>query len=427
MEKYFPENGSVVIVDDKIEEALPLMKALSQLDIPFKYFSGKEDDLPGKVLNNVKILFLDIQLEGMEGVQQDKNKLSALAKVVSSIISTTCSPWGIIAWTKNNELVDDLKEYLLHKALTPIFTLCIEKFECQDNGEFKVEKVIERLNETTNNLGTLKFLLFWQNLINKASFQLVHEIASVYSFDNNWNKKMDQIFELLAEAYAGKQAVNNEDERKFSMMVFNHLLSDIVEQYIFNQQESKEIMQNADPVQSNRDNKIENEIRGELNRRILLSIENNNNNPVPGNIYCEDTQILKMDKQTLITEIFNGNINTFRDCNNLINQSHLIFLEVSPFCDYAQRKWKTCRILPGLMWPGKYENHIKKADYIYKTPLFMVNNQLFYFVFDIRYLTSIPVNSLEHKKSTIRLRKELLNDIQTKIAGHINRLGVTSL
>jgi hypothetical protein len=425
MNNYFPENGSVVIVDDQIKDALPLMNALSKLDIPFKYFTGKLEELPETPLNNVRIVFLDIELEGMEGVQNDTTKLSTLANVVSKIISNSSSPWGIIAWTKNEVLVKDivneLNRYTKNK-LTPIFTLCIEKSECQDNGVFKVEKIIERLNGTTNNLGALKYLLFWQNLINKASFQLVHEIASVYSFDSDWNNKMAQIFELLAEAYAGKQAVNDEDERKFSMMVFNHLLSDIVEQNILNQQESKEMMQNSNSVQLSNAN----EIKGELNRRILISIEENNN-PVPGNIYCKDNQILEMDKQTLIREIFNGNINTFPNNNNLIDQCRLIFLEVSPFCDYAQRKWKTCRLLPGLMWPGEYENNIKKADYIYKTPLFMVNNQLCYFVFDIRYLTSIPVNLLENKKSTMRLRKELLNDIQTKIAGHINRLGVTSL
>lgn len=425
MNNYFPENGSVVIVDDQIKDALPLMNALSKLDIPFKYFTGKLEELPETPLNNVRIVFLDIELEGMEGVQNDTTKLSTLANVVSKIISNSSSPWGIIAWTKNEVLVKDivneLNRYTKNK-LTPIFTLCIEKSECQDNGVFKVEKIIERLNGTTNNLGALKYLLFWQNLINKASFQLVNEIASVYSFDRDWNSKIVQIFKLLAKAYAGQQVADDEDEKKFSMMVFNHLLFDIVEQNILNQQEKKEMMQNFNSVQLSNAN----EIKGELNRRILLSIEENNN-PVPGNIYFKYNQILEMDKQTLIREIFNGNINTFPNNNNLIDKCLLIFLEVSPFCDYAQKKWKTCRLLPGLMWPMEFENNIKKADYIYKTPLILVNNQLCYFVFDIRYLTSIPVNLLKNKKSTIRLRKELLNDIQTKIAGHINRLGVTSL
>jgi hypothetical protein len=68
---------------------------------------------------------------------------------------------------------------------------------------------------------------------------------------------------------------------------------------------------------------------------------------------------------------------------------------------------------------------IKKADYIYKTPLFLINGQLCFFVFDIRYLSSITFDSLNNKTSLYRFRKELVVDIQSKIAGHINRPGIT--
>jgi len=86
-ENVYPENGSVVIVDDQIEEALPLMKVLAKTGISSKYFSGKAEELPGVPFDNVRIIFLDIELEGMHGVTEDKTKLSALANVISKIVT----------------------------------------------------------------------------------------------------------------------------------------------------------------------------------------------------------------------------------------------------------------------------------------------------------------------------------------------------
>lgn len=273
MSNVFPENGGVVIIDDKIEEALPLMKILSKMDIPFKYFTGKEEELPEKPLFNVTLLFLDIELEGMEGVQNDKTRLSALANVVSKIIDNKCSAWGIIAWTKHEELVNDLRNYLENK---PIFILLMDKSECKLNNsdEFDISTISEELKKQLYKFGSLSFFLKWQNIINKASSQLTNEIASIYQIDENWNNNISKILELLAKAYAGKHS--DENKEKFSMLVFNNLLFDIAEQKIVTQSDMTNISSEDDSAS----HVNETEIKGELNRRILLSLETNTN-PMP--------------------------------------------------------------------------------------------------------------------------------------------------
>lgn len=450
--KLYPENGSVVIVDDQIEETLPLMVALSKLDISYKYFSGKSDDLPTEPLSNIKIIFLDIQLEGMEGVQNDKTKLSTLANVISKIVGNSCIPYIIIAWTKNKELVSHLNNYLNNNK--PLLVLTITKDEVKKNAEFDIEEIRKKLEAEIRESSSFQFFLSWQNIVNLSSIKVVNEIASIYSFTNKWDNKIQNILKLLAEAYAGKQAGN--DMVRNAMMCFNNLYLDIIENNILSGISDFHI----DNQEMN--NLNDDEIKGELNRRLLISLEKSNS-VVPGNIYEENYcfEFIKLNPQDIFQKIdveefkkklkeclkqfesddcreeIKNVLKTLKKqivescCNSKLEYEEskfsLVFLEVSPFCDYAQEKWRMHRILPGIAWPSEYKGTIKKADYIYKTPLFRIDNKLLFYVFDIRYLTSLPLGTLNDVNSNLRFRKELLNDIQTKIAAHINRPGITSV
>ncbi|MBP7792609.1 MAG: hypothetical protein KA120_06045 [Candidatus Goldbacteria bacterium] len=421
-DNFYPENGSVVIVDDKFEEALPLIKVLSKMDVSFKYFNGNAGELPATPLDNVRIVFLDIELEGMEGVTEDKTKLSALKGVISKIVSEKCQPYIIIAWTKHQELAGDLSDNL--KELSPLFTLCIDKSECKVNegDEFDIKKISDKLIGKINEFGSFEFFLKWQNISNRSSGEIINDISSIYPFDGNWNNNTNNLLVKLAEAYEGKQ-VDKDNVWKYAMLSFNSLFIDIIESNIFT--DNVDTDKNMDMLQQqNLDDK---NIIGEINKRLHISLEQNNK-PIPGNIYIfNDDKIIKVNKKDLIESIFNGDLNQFEERTNLIEKSELIHLEVSPFCDYAQNKWERNRILSGVKWPEKYKGNLKKADYIYKTPLFKIDNDLCYFIFDIRFLTSIELEKLDDVKSKMRVRKELLNDIQTKIAGHINRPGITYL
>lgn len=421
----YPENGSVVIIDDKMEEALPLMMVLSKLDIPFKYFSGKVDELPASPLNNVRILFLDIELEGMEGVMQDKTKLSTLAEVIDKVISERCQPYIIIAWTNHKELVDELKKYIQNNKKMPLLSLCIDKADCivNDNNEyFDLNAITTEVNSKLKNSDIFIYFLLWQNLVNKAASIVINDIASVYDYDENWNGKLLNVLHLLAEAYAGKQV--SDDTIKYSMLGFNGLFLDILENLIIKKEKTDE-NKNLYEIRVNLTD--EERIKGELNRRLLISFERNEK-PMPGNIYY-NIESKEDEKKEFLIGIDDKNISKYseNDNDNVVNKSKLIRLEVSPVCDYAQNKWKKCRILQGIIIPQSFENKIKKADYIYKSPLFLLDNEPVYLVFDIRYLTSVEIKNLENKESLMRIRKELLNDIQTKISAHISRLGITSL
>ena len=404
-----PANGRVVIIDDKIEEAIPLINVLSQHRIPSTYFDGTEENLPETPLENVRIVFLDIQLEGMEGVQNDKTKLSALANVITKIIGHNTFPYIIVAWTKHSEIVNDITGYF-GKTPKPLITLTVDKTDCQTGGKYDLKKINDRLCDKVKEFGAFGFFLEWENIVHTSAGRTVNEISSIVPPDNNWNNNINEVLKILAEAYAGQQAGNNLDLN--AMLAINNLLLDIIENRIQNRQSSSLVIN--EQTQSLTDM---NQIKGELNRRLLIAYEQNSV-VVPGNVYQNNSEDFAKIKCN-IEELCN-NRNTAE-----VNNSKHIFLEVSPYCDYAQKKWKCHRILPGIMWPEQHAGEIKKADYIYKSPLFFIDNALYYFVFDLRYLTSVEPDKLKNKQSLFRFRKELLVDIQSKISGHINRPGIT--
>ena len=63
MGKMIPLNGRIAIIDDVIEQALPLMRVLSKNRIPYVFYKGNRmEDLPDKPDNDIRILFLDLKL-----------------------------------------------------------------------------------------------------------------------------------------------------------------------------------------------------------------------------------------------------------------------------------------------------------------------------------------------------------------------------
>lgn len=112
--------------------------------------------------------------------------------------------------------------------------------------------------------------------------------------------------------------------------------------------------------------------------------------------------------------------------NKILETSTLIELNVTPLCDYAQDKAILFRMLPGIIIDAAYREHFNtKSLYTYLSDAdFRLNGSDSLFLFDFRYLCSIPKDELKKRVATLRLKQQLLSDIQVKLSSHINRSGV---
>lgn len=129
----------------------------------------------------------------------------------------------------------------------------------------------------------------------------------------------------------------------------------------------------------------------------------------------------------------------------LIQKVKFVKLEITPLCDFVQKKSILSRIVFGFLCPQKTSMRIndkniefiiadkkkplikQKTQFLYISPVFEYNNDLYFLVFDFRYFTSIPIEEIQNESPVFRLRKELFTDIQTKLASHINRPGILYL
>lgn len=413
-----PRNGRVVVVDDDINEGLPLINTLSKNGIPTTYFSGKLKELPETPLEDVRIVFLDIVL-GTDG-QPEKTKISTVIGVLRKIVSTENGPYILIIWSKHNELVDSIKKEI--SSNPPLITLNLEKAECKvKKNEFDLKKIEDKLETEFGKAGIFQLFLLWENIAHQSSGRLINEFKSFYDYDANWNKNLTDVFSHLARAYRGKKLdINPEAEIiKNGFLAFNGTYSDTFENAIRGYDYSKlQIQSNANAV-------VSNDICAKINKKLLLSSYSSHQAGQavqPGNIYFNGE---KEGNCLCLEDLFHGNIGEIDK-----SKVEYIMLEVSPSCDFAQDKWKLSRLLPGLTWSSDQPKKIKikeNAAYVYASPVLDWDNKSCRLVFDFRYLTAKSFEELNGREPKFRIRHELLVDIQSHLARHINRPGVFSI
>jgi len=262
-----------------------------------------------------------------------------------------------------------------------------------------------------------KVFINWENLIHEAASKTVNEVSRFTEYDDNWNDEMKKIFYNLAKAWAGRMIENRENAGKIrsALYSFHQLFSDVFERELQRFEIEDAPLREVD---------IEDDmVRGKINFRILM--DNNIGEKIyPGNVYKEEISD---------AEFIKGILNENREevLNIIVENSIPIIAEVTPVCDFVQRKVKLNRLIKGVLIPDSVDNHTdiwrrikKSALFTYVSPVIHYDGKNYKMVLDFRYFTSFESDILRGMEVLFRIRKELLWDIQIKLSHHINRTGV---
>lgn len=393
----FLDNGRVVVVDDQLKEAFPLIKILSQYGTSTHYFDGEVEGLPCKPLESVRVIFLDIEL-GTAG-QDAKSKVAKVISVLRRIIGDRCYPYAIVAWTKHVELIELIKKGLSDKN-PPAIMLNMEKTDCLgEDGELNIETIKSHLHSEFEKLGAFDILVKWENLVHQAAAESVDSSFNYFPFDGDWDEKIKRVLSYLAIAYSGKQG--DENVIKSSLLSYNGLLLDFLEENINESIDIFPELELFDPSKV----QIEPSLKGTINSYLLVSKEIEAKIK-PGNLYLDEGDCKLPNEQG-------------------IELKH-VFLEVSPNCDYSQKKMKLSRILPGVLCPvgniKDYKREIHSDSYICG-PIININDQAIIPIFDMALSDSLSLEDLLDKIPLCRFRHQFLVDIQAKLSAHISRPG----
>jgi len=405
--------GRTVIVDDQMEDIIDLMKVLSQEGISTTYFTGDLEQLPEKPLEGISMLFLDLELN--KSLESDRAKASQDVSVVLKILGEHAKDGTVIlvVWTTAVSAYDELKTMMNQAGMRFLAEITVEKSACKTGLKFDISKIKQVLADELRELKALDLLNVWDNTISVAVHRVYEKIIGKAPIGHEQlEKHINTLYLKMVEAVYGKQEPL--DEKAGVIHVLNGILENVVCS-----------IGTADfPFEINRKNVdvLTLERIGELNR--ALNLVPAKEGTMPGTIYR-----LKEGIQLNYFELF-----IYEEWETIkksveFGKKMEIMCEVTPLCDYAQKRRKYYRMLPGVIMPVILENKLRgRADYIYCTPTFNdvdVYPEPFVIAFDLRFLFTVKTDELVEKCTGLQIGENMLMHIQNRIGRQVSNPGIT--
>lgn len=453
-----PLNGRIAIVDDKIEQASPLMRVFAKNNIPYVYYEGTNPDyFPEKPENDIRILFLDLNLlDGRDN--QPKEIRSTLFAAISHIISPNNYPYLLILWSRQEKeyrgLLEDLFKNDL-KECSPIAILdwiksdFFPNFSDEEENKEDEYKILDELKKVLVSLPAYSCLMQWENCVHNSADTTIQDIFHDYHSHDNWQNNANCILDMFAKSYLEQhyRAVSVEEKAKASLFFLNDVYYDTLESTITNSR-----IENAVELNYKTDTDMESDIKSKINNYLLLSKSQTQINH-PGCIFTgtdNSVECVRCSKailnDSLMTEdVRNQVIERFHDMrsqeakelyNNIMKDRRDAILStavpcgvvVTPACDYAQNKAKYDRIVMGLIIDSCYKDLIDtKSEAIYVSPVFDEGLHERVLLLNYRYFYTQNLSKVNGIKQLYRIRNSILSEIQSKLARHINRQGIMNL
>lgn len=273
-----PEDGSVLIIDDNIDEAMPLIKLLSKKGIASIYLSGSDAELPEKPLTKIRLAFIDIQLTGPT---DPESHAQTIMRILDTVIPDNNGPYIVIIWTVTSQTnVEVLKEKLESADNGPVEIIQLRKsfyirtvaddgqyddliaqiddvlgtrFEPDDldaiktlarnivNPRYKKElvadalvKITDELREKLERYDSFHLFTFWENLVHGASGKIVESFSTLYPTDEYWQDNFKSVIYRMAHAQLGKTVglVDEDEVIRNALKTLNHSFLDVLENEI---------------------------------------------------------------------------------------------------------------------------------------------------------------------------------------------------
>jgi hypothetical protein len=484
----FPKNGRIVVLDDQIEQGLPLVKAFAKKGIPCCYFTGNQKELPEKPFEDLRILALDLNLTDAISFQ---NARATLINCIKKIVSTE-SKYIVLIWSvKENEFTAGLNALFDNELrdVRPISRIPLHKTDffihTRQNGyrprkDF-MRKLNKRLWEGLKSNNVLALVILWENLIHECAGSMIRKFSSFVEKDSHFDENLRHIFYKMAHAQVGRnlKKMKKAEVLKNGLQTFNDAFIDEINSALImknNNIEHLDIKRLGNTYQQTFGNDVFKLVWDNFEKYLVYV----NGSPISGELDAFNSVKVKeilikgtnariqqlkpfLDKYFPISPVINtallldlapskylrpGNIfemqepiknrrRRIKEYLNKINDKDgegkfkykisgikFVELEISPVCDYAQKKWKCSRFVEGIMLPEGIPLSSKDSGYLYsEAPIFKVGNKFFTLIFNFHYLTTKKINN--SRKPFLRIKDELLRDIVAKFSVHANRPAVT--
>lgn len=431
---WFPQNPKVLVVDDNYEEVELLLKLFSLNGISYVYFDGKKKSVPRKPFSSIRIVILDIDLEGRTTNLDDKSKASTLAQYLSQLILVNDSPYYILFWTKHPSIAKDVLNYLKLEESAPVSYKTMEKPLKGEMKKLTLEK-LEKLFFSDLGNESFEYFLNWEGELQKEISLYTNSISNIAKKESetDWNTNMKNVLSKLACSFIGEEKLSNSNVL-FAPLYATKVLNSGIAESLTDKTCERGLV--SIPEQS----KLSLESIAKLNSILFFEDIVDSKRIENGKIFLKNNkellELLKVDK-TIKKFIKYGN-------------SSLVSVILTPSCDIAHHKnlrkldntgnkveLEIHRLVYGVLIEISKQNYTNEeflkllnngrfAENIYLIQPFYKDNKVFIILFHFDTVNGekmIPYS----RKFEIMLKESLSFDLQTKLANHVNRLGNSML
>lgn len=432
MESIIPINGRIAIVDDKINQALPLMRVFAKNNLPYIYYKGNDVNyLPEQPENDIRILFLDLNLlDGRDN--QPKEIRSTLFSVIHHIISPNNYPYVLVLWSRQEKEYKSIVEDLFSNDLKDRSPITIKEwiksdffpnFSEEEDNKDQEYKIIDELEKIIKQLPAYSYLMQWENCIHNSADAMIQDIFHDYHSHDNWQNNANCILDMFAKSYL-EQHYNDDIspsvKAKASLEFLNEVYHDILESNVA----SCDFLYATD-LQHNVNIETQNDIGAKINGCLLLSNQFES--------FHQPGCVVRLDHDTDGVELFQKLLdNSLKSLPKKVKKEDICQnyipcgVIVTPACDYAQKKAINDRIVEGVIIDSCYDKYVVTSEAIYKSPKFTYESRNRILVLNYRYFITTDLKGI-NPKIIFRLRNTILAEIQSKLARHISRQGVMNL
>ena len=466
----FPTCGKVVIVDDQVEEAKPLIKLLSKRGVPTLYFSGDCSDLPESPLRGVRLVFCDLKFSA---ASDERTILSNLIGILRKLISNNNGPYILLLWSAHDgDYIERIKEIVSAETNSPEFVLPLNKAEffesddkisraisnviadvealgladdggkiiqsIEDNlGQFgyvtqkpvsdAVDLISEKLESELKKAGLFHLFVIWENTMGGSALQTVNAMHSEIPESIPKDKKLRAMLFYLAHARLEQRFDEASPELKFSSAIesLNELFSYFQMENIHNLKSTDfEIdkilhLEGVADISCAKFNRWKMFLNVPLDRR-------------PGNVFYDDDKTFELYDSLHPKKIKSANTTYDALASLILSDPQIIFVlvDLSSECDIAQKKIFSSRVVPGIIIPeGKYNeliesNTLKESDCIFVSPVVEFEDKNWRIIVNTNQLFFMDGDKLYGKTRAFTFTEPYVIDLKQKSARNISKHGI---
>lgn len=369
--------AQVCVIDDEPEEYCHLIAALNSLGLGCVHVAGdKQEELPEKPFRGLRLVFLDMQLGTLGGA--DPRVITAhTAHVFSQVVSPESAPVVVIVWTKHRDYLTSFRESLFeaHPGYRGLFFfILLEK--PHDPSALNAEQLKQAIDGELAKLQPLPLLWGWDALVQQAAWGVTAEICrlaveraqlAVNEDETTESNKMLDAIRALLRVLIRTQEGKSDTPEGASQALLN-VLAPVHFDRLENLPAKPELADAGDLMQQTvQPSSLDEAVA--LNSMLLIGAPRTD-----GQLFRPGTICKIIDADAFKVAFRLSLIDMARHiCSNAVSAnderlgewlaaSQPVLLEISPACDYAQKKRPLMRFVAGFLVPlGQYEKQMKQS------------------------------------------------------------------